>query len=79
MRSGEVVASTRKSLRGRGAQGPRAAADAAFVDAGALDDPRVGGVKGLGELVVGDDPIGHGNAPTLESNTHYSPFANLSG
>jgi hypothetical protein len=49
------------------------------VDAGALDDPRVGGVKGLGELVVGDDPIGHGNAPTLESNTHYSPFANLSG
>ena len=38
------------------------ARDVALADAGALDDPLVGGVERLAEVGVGDDPGGDGDA-----------------
>ena len=43
------------------------AADAAFVDAGARDDPLVARVHRGGELVVGEDLLGQRGAPTRRS------------
>ena len=39
------------------------AADAALADAGALDDPVVGGVEHLLEVVVGEHLVGAGRCP----------------
>ena len=77
MPSGVVVASTRWSissarppgtgqggLGGLDGQTRRGAADVALADAGALDDPLVAGVEAHRHVVVGDDLVRHGDAPT---------------
>ena len=50
-----AVASVAVDLTGRG--------DAAFANAGAFDDPRVGGVDACFEVGVRDPTVGYGVAP----------------
>src|ERR1019366_4788431 len=61
--------------RGGGCEAERrgAPADVALTDPCALGDPCVGGVERLGQLVVGDDPIGERGSPADQSKATHGP------